>query len=184
MRNFLWCYYRWLITSLALEKCKKNAMLFKLFWYKVFVHWKLKLLNFLMDSVLNYWNPSVPKVLPWLWASPSTHTSQTCHRSCIPCCPWYLASLFLWEWDKPRGPVSGVLKLCLTLYLLVFNFLRQKSVWSEFLIVFVREIKNCAPSMLTVRYCLFIDYGLTSTHSGLIPRAQGSWGLETSSLSC
>ena len=24
-----------------------------LFWYKVFVHWKLKLLNFLVDSVLN-----------------------------------------------------------------------------------------------------------------------------------
>ena len=24
MRNFLWCYYRWLITSLALEKCKKR----------------------------------------------------------------------------------------------------------------------------------------------------------------
>ena len=26
--------------------------MFKLFWYKVFVQWKLKLLNFLMDSVL------------------------------------------------------------------------------------------------------------------------------------
>ena len=24
IRNFLWCYYRWLITSLALEKCKKR----------------------------------------------------------------------------------------------------------------------------------------------------------------
>ena len=24
MRNFLWCYYRWLITFLALEKCKKG----------------------------------------------------------------------------------------------------------------------------------------------------------------
>ena len=23
MRNFLWCYYRWFITSFALEKCKK-----------------------------------------------------------------------------------------------------------------------------------------------------------------
>ena len=31
---------------------KKNAIFFKLFWYKVFAHWKLKLLNFLMDSVL------------------------------------------------------------------------------------------------------------------------------------
>ena len=31
---------------------KKNAILFKLFWYKIFVLWKLKLLNFLTDSVL------------------------------------------------------------------------------------------------------------------------------------
>ena len=27
-------------------------MFFKLFWYKVFVHWKLHILNFLVDSVL------------------------------------------------------------------------------------------------------------------------------------
>ena len=44
--NFLWCYYRWFITSLkALGKCKKECnTVFKLFWYKIFVHWKLKLL--------------------------------------------------------------------------------------------------------------------------------------------
>ena len=38
-----------------LKNVKKNAIFFKLFWYKVFVHWKLKLpvLNFLVDSVLN-----------------------------------------------------------------------------------------------------------------------------------
>ena len=54
LRNFLWCYCRWLITSLALQKCETgNAIFFKLFWYKVFVHWELKLLNFLVDSVLN-----------------------------------------------------------------------------------------------------------------------------------
>ena len=35
-----------------LKNVKKNAILFKLFWYKAFVHWKLKLLNFLVDSVL------------------------------------------------------------------------------------------------------------------------------------
>ena len=52
MRNFLWCYYRWFITSLALENVKKNAIFFKTFWYKIFVHWKFKFLNFLMDSVL------------------------------------------------------------------------------------------------------------------------------------
>ena len=31
---------------------KKIAILFKFFWYKVFVHWKLKLLNFLMDIIV------------------------------------------------------------------------------------------------------------------------------------
>ena len=40
---------------LPLKNVKKNATLFKLFWYKVFVHLKLKVLirNFVMDSVLN-----------------------------------------------------------------------------------------------------------------------------------
>ena len=33
------------------EPEKINVKLFKLFWNKVFVHWKLKLLNFLRDSV-------------------------------------------------------------------------------------------------------------------------------------
>ena len=51
-RNFLWCHYRWLITSLGPKNVKKNAIFFKLFWYKVFVHWELKLLNFLVDCVL------------------------------------------------------------------------------------------------------------------------------------
>ena len=53
MRNSLWCYYR-LISYIysPWKNVKKSAVLFKLFWYKVFVHWKLKLLNFLMDSVL------------------------------------------------------------------------------------------------------------------------------------
>ena len=51
IRKLFWCYYRWLITCLTLEKCKKkNAIFLKLFLYKGFVHWKLKLLNFLVDS--------------------------------------------------------------------------------------------------------------------------------------
>ena len=37
-----------------LKNVTKNAIFFKLFWYKVFVHWKLKLLNFLVDSVLSF----------------------------------------------------------------------------------------------------------------------------------
>ena len=34
-----------------MKNVKKNAIYIKLFWYKVFVHWKLKSLNFLMASI-------------------------------------------------------------------------------------------------------------------------------------
>ena len=37
----------------VLKNVKKNAICFKLFWYKILVRWKLKLLNFMTDSVLN-----------------------------------------------------------------------------------------------------------------------------------
>ena len=44
-KPFLRSYFVKLITLIALEKCKKEgAMWLKLFWYKVFVPWKLKLL--------------------------------------------------------------------------------------------------------------------------------------------
>ena len=36
-----------------LKNVKKNAIFFRLFWFKVFVHWELKLFNFLVDSVLS-----------------------------------------------------------------------------------------------------------------------------------
>ena len=42
----------WQIFVWALKNAKKNAIFFKLFWCKIFGHWELKLLNFLMDSVL------------------------------------------------------------------------------------------------------------------------------------
>ena len=62
MRNFPWCYYRWLITSLGLKKnVKKNAIFFKLFWYKVFDLWELKLFSFLVESVL------ISVTLPLFW---------------------------------------------------------------------------------------------------------------------
>ena len=57
IRNFLCCYHRWLIASLARKNVKKNAIFFKLFWYKVFLYWKLKLLHFpMVDSVLMFQN--------------------------------------------------------------------------------------------------------------------------------
>ena len=53
IRIFLWCYCRQLISSIALEKWKKErAIWLKIFWWKVFVHWNLKLFNFVLDSVL------------------------------------------------------------------------------------------------------------------------------------
>ena len=35
-----------------LKSVKKNAICLKICWYRVFVHWKWKLFNFLMDLVL------------------------------------------------------------------------------------------------------------------------------------
>ena len=52
MRNFLWCYERWLITSLAFEKYEKECNILKIILVQGFFLWKLKLLNFLVDSVL------------------------------------------------------------------------------------------------------------------------------------
>ena len=43
-----------LLRLKPLKNLKKNAIFFKLFWYSGFVHWKLKLLNFLVDSIINY----------------------------------------------------------------------------------------------------------------------------------
>ena len=37
-----------------LKNVKKNSIFFTLFWYEVFVHWKLKLLNFLVDSEIHF----------------------------------------------------------------------------------------------------------------------------------
>ena len=40
-----------------------NAILLKLFWYKVFVHWKLKLLGFLMDSLIHFKGRNLKQIL-------------------------------------------------------------------------------------------------------------------------
>ena len=37
----------------GVKREKKNAICFKLFWYKIFVHWKSKLLSVLVDYILN-----------------------------------------------------------------------------------------------------------------------------------
>ena len=50
-------------TLRAWKNNEKNAIFFKLFWYKVFVHWELKLLNFVVDSVLNSFSKWFSKFL-------------------------------------------------------------------------------------------------------------------------
>jgi len=47
IRNCLWCYYRWLITSIALEKCKKECDIAEnILIVKVFFHWTVKITQF------------------------------------------------------------------------------------------------------------------------------------------
>ena len=47
--------YNVLHYFIALEKGKTECNIIEIIWHKVFAHWKLKLLNFLMDSVLIVW---------------------------------------------------------------------------------------------------------------------------------
>ena len=59
-----------------LKSVKKNAICLKICWYRVFVHWKWKLLNFLMDFVLkrNYSYVAFSRV-----------TSLICHNGTLTC---------------------------------------------------------------------------------------------------
>ena len=55
MRNFLWCYYRWLITSLGLKNVKKNAIFCKLFWLaQNFSPLRIKIIQFPGGFRLNF----------------------------------------------------------------------------------------------------------------------------------
>ena len=49
-----------------MKNVKKNAILFKLFWFKVFVHRKLKLPSFPMDYVLINLVPRVLSYPPYV----------------------------------------------------------------------------------------------------------------------
>ena len=44
--NFLWCYYKWIITSLALEKCKKECNVLQIILVQGFCPLKIKITQF------------------------------------------------------------------------------------------------------------------------------------------
>ena len=46
MKNFLWCYYRWFITSSALEKCKKECNVLWVILVQDFCPLKIKITQF------------------------------------------------------------------------------------------------------------------------------------------
>jgi len=54
MGNCFRCNFRQLFISLALRNVKRTVKYLKLFWDKVFVHWKLKLLEFLSDFIVRW----------------------------------------------------------------------------------------------------------------------------------
>ena len=46
MRNFLWCHYRWLLSSLALEKCKQECTILKIILVQGFCPLRIKITQF------------------------------------------------------------------------------------------------------------------------------------------
>ena len=82
-----------------LKSVKKNAICLKICWYRVFVHWKWKLFNFLMDLVLkrtySYVAFSshilnfnlVPRAFPPIfWGkSPGDEVALICHIGTLTC---------------------------------------------------------------------------------------------------
>ena len=52
LTNFLWCYYRWLITYLGIENVKKECNMCSIILVQGFCPLKIKITQFLMDSVL------------------------------------------------------------------------------------------------------------------------------------
>ena len=80
---------------------KKDATLFKLFWPgKVFVHWKLKLLNFVVDFVLS----SFIMVVIWNKWPPSNSLWQ-CYKTeevCVGRRRWFCRS-YQWPYECLNG---------------------------------------------------------------------------------
>ena len=53
MKDFLWCYYTWLIASLALEKCKKEYSMLQIILVQGFCPLKIRITQFPGGSIWN-----------------------------------------------------------------------------------------------------------------------------------
>ena len=66
MRNFLWCYYGWFISSLALEKCKKECNILYIILVQGFCPLKIKITLFPGGFRLNQIQSWIPDSTRWI----------------------------------------------------------------------------------------------------------------------
>ena len=103
------------IFSIWKTKKKECNIFFKLFWYKVFVHLKFKLLNFLVDSVFSW----ISSPFAWIKIVKTNNKEQFCDRDNV--------SEIVYEF---RSITSLSYALCFKLlktHVLVLKTLHQKS---------------------------------------------------------
>ena len=81
----------------SLENVKKNTVCFKLFWYKVFVHWKLKLLK------VYTWNVS-ENIWVFLVVEETIAGSSLCGSVSFVQCLFNLLYYVIWWWRPSTTP--------------------------------------------------------------------------------
>ena len=85
------------IRNYPLKNVKTNAVCFKLFWYKVFVHWKLKLLKVYTWNVCeNIW--------VFLGVAETIAGSSLCGSVSIVQCLFNLLYYVIWWWRPSTTP--------------------------------------------------------------------------------
>ena len=149
-----------------MKNVKKNAIFFKLFWYKVFVHWKLKLLNFLVDSVLLYCKEGAGSWL--LWATrgvrnPNFHVAIT-HAS-------HICSQFHKEWMQCKecnwsGAFGPSITRNLIMHVSVKGNLHKAQQWSKSIFTFW-SLSPAPHSLWLSLVIAYMYYIIGTTHNSL-----------------